>query len=324
MAINPSIAEPGGVTAAGTSIASDERQALTPGQLVWRRFRKHRMALMGSIGLILMMVFIIGGSILIPESAANSTDLQARLSPPSATHWFGTDSVGRDVFNRVIYGGQISLFIGVMAVLFEVTLGTTIGGVAAYFGGAADNILMRFTEAMLAIPALFLLIVLAKFIGRGVGQVQILGRTFSGSIGIVIIVIGLTSWMFLARIVRANVLAIREMDYVAASKALGASNRRVFFSHLVPNTLGAIIVAATLGLAAAILLEAYVSFLGLGVQPPTSTWGNMMQQAQSFIIRGAWWMWVFPSLCIILTILFVNLLGDGLRDALDPRSGKHL
>jgi peptide/nickel transport system permease protein len=323
MAVNPTIAEPGGVTTVG-EFTSAEREALTPGQLVWRRFRKHRMALMGGIGVIIMVLFIVVGSIVIPESAANSTDLKARLSPPSAEHWFGTDSVGRDVFTRVIYGGQISLFIGIMAVLFEVTLGTTIGGVAAYFGGAADSILMRFTEAMLAIPSLFLLIVLAKFIGRNVGQVNILGRTFSGSIGIVILVIGITSWMFLARIVRSNVLAIREMDYISAAKALGASNRRVFFSHLVPNTLGAIIVASTLGLAAAILLEAYVSFLGLGVQPPTSTWGNMMQQAQSFIIRGAWWMWVFPSLCIILTILFVNLLGDGLRDALDPRSGKHL
>ena len=322
MAINPSLAEPGVSSMQPT--AAEDRTTLTPGQLVWRRFRKHRMALVGAVGVVFMLLFIIGGSILIPESAANSTDLTARLSPPTAEHWFGTDSVGRDVFNRVIYGGQISLFIGVMAVLCEVALGTVIGGVAAYYGGVADNVLMRFTEAMLAIPALFLLIVLAKFIGRGVGQVQILGRTFSGSIGIVILVIGLTSWMFLARIVRANVLAIREMDYVSAAKALGASNRRVFFSHLVPNTLGAIIVAATLGLASAILLEADVSFLGLGVQPPTSTWGNMMQQAQSFIIRGAWWMWVFPSMCIILTILFVNLLGDGLRDALDPRAGKHL
>ena len=183
---------------------------------------------------------------------------------------------------------------------------------------------MRFTEAMLAIPSLFLLIVLAKFIGRNVGQVNIFGRTFSGSIGIVILVIGITSWMYLARIVRANVLSLKELDYISASKALGASNRRIFFSHLVPNTLGAIIVASTLGLAGAILLEAYVSFLGLGVQPPTSTWGNMMQQAQSFIIRGAWWMWVFPSLFIVLTILCINLLGDGLRDAFDPRSSRHL
>ncbi len=323
MAVNPTIAEPTAIPPAGF-IAEESRQALTPGQLVWRRFRKHRMAMMGGVGTILLLLFIIIGSIVIPESAANSTDLMARLTGPTATHWFGTDSVGRDVFNRVIYGGQISLFIGFLAVILEVGLGTIIGGVAAYYGGWVDAVLMRFTEAMLAIPSLFLLIVLAKFIGRNVGQVTILGRTFSGSIGIVILVIGITAWMYLARIVRANVLSLKEMDYISAAKALGATNSRVFFSHLVPNTLGPIIVASTLGLASAILTEAYVSFLGLGVQPPTSTWGNMMQQAQSFIIRGAWWMWVFPSLLIVLTILCINLLGDGLRDAFDPRSTRHL
>ena len=322
MTLNPTIAEPS--VSSGDFITTETKEALTPGQLVWRRFRKHRMAMVGGIGVILLLLFIIGGSILIPEAHANDTDLRARLAGPTAKHWFGTDSVGRDVFNRIIYGGQISLFIGLMAVILEVTLGTLIGGAAAYYGGWVDAILMRFTEAMLAIPSLFLLIVLAKFIGRNIGQVNIFGRTFSGSIGIVILVIGITSWMYLARIVRANVLSLKELDYISASKALGASNRRVFFNHLVPNTLGAIIVASTLGLAGAILLEAYVSFLGLGVQPPTSTWGNMMQQAQSFIIRGAWWMWVFPSLLIVLTILCINLLGDGLRDAFDPRSSRHL
>ena len=322
MAVNPTVAEPS-VRSAGL-VQAEETRALTPGQLVWRRFRKHRMALIGGVGTLLLILLIVVGSIAIPESAANSVDLQARLTGPTAAHPFGTDSIGRDVLDRVIYGGQISLFIGFLAVIIEVSLGTLIGGLAAYYGGWVDAILMRFTEAMLAIPALFLLIVLAKFIGRNVGQVSIFGRTFSGSIGIVILVIGITSWMFLARIVRANVLSLKEMDYVSASKALGASNQRIFFSHLVPNTLGAIIVAATLGLAAAILTEAYVSFLGLGVQPPTSTWGNMMQQAQSFIIRGAWWMWVFPSLLIVLTILCINLLGDGLRDAFDPRSANHL
>ena len=322
MAVNPTISEP--TIGAANFVTLETKQPLTPGQLVWRRFRKHHMALLGGIGVILLLLFIIGGSIIVPESAANSTDLLARLSGPMSTHWFGTDSVGRDVFDRVIYGGQISLFIGLLAVILEVTLGTLIGGVAAYYGGWVDAVLMRFTEAMLAIPSLFLLIVLAKFIGRNVGQVNILGRTFSGSIGIVILVIGLTSWMFLARIVRANVLSLKELDYIAASKALGADNRRIFCGHLVPNTLVPIIVAATLGLAGAILTEAYVSFLGLGVQEPTSTWGNMMQSAQSFLNRGAWWMWVFPSTFIVLTILCINLLGDGLRDAFDPRSGKNL
>ena len=323
MSINPDIAEPTAVVA--TDFVRDETKgALTPAQLIWRRFRKHRMALLGGIGVVLLLVFIIGGSIIFPEHLANNTDLYNRLTGPSSQHWFGTDSVGRDVFYRIIYGGQISLFIGLLAVLMEVSLGTVIGGLAGYYGGWVDNVLMRFTEAMLAIPSLFLLIVLAKFIGKQVGQVVVFGRTFSGSIGIVIIVIGVTSWMYLARIVRANVLSLKELDYVSASKALGASDSRIFFSHLVPNTLGPIIVSATLGLAGAILTEAYVSFLGLGVQQPTSTWGNMMQQAQSFLIRGAWWMWVFPSLFIIFIILCINLLGDGLRDAFDPRSSRHM
>lgn len=323
MTINPDIAEPT-TTDAVDFVREVSKESLSPSQLVWRRFRKHRLALTGAVGVALLIIFIIIGSLLVPEKNANRGDLLVRLSAPMSGHPMGTDSTGRDVLNRIIYGGQISLFIGILAVLLEVSLGTLIGATAAYFGGWVDAILMRFTEAMLAIPSLFLLIVLAKFLGRNIPTINIFGRTFSGSIGIVILVIGLTSWMYLARIVRANVLSLKELDYIIAAKALGANPPRIFFSHLVPNTLGPIIVAATLGLANAILTEAYVSFLGLGVQPPTATWGNMMQQAQSFILRGAWWMWVFPSLFIIFIILCINLMGDGLRDAFDPRSTRHL
>jgi len=304
--------------------AGDVIQPLTPTQLIWRRFRKHRMALVGAVGIIVLLVFIIVGSIVIPESAANNTDLLHRLQAPTALHIFGTDSIGRDNFNRIIYGGQISLIIGALAVLLEVTIGTVIGGVAAFIGGWVDAVLMRFTEAMLSIPSLFLLIVLSKFLGHNIPTINILGRTFSGTVGIVILVIGLTAWMYLARIVRSNMLSLRELDYISAAKSLGASKTRIFFTHLVPNTLGIIVVSATLGLANAILTEAYVSFLGLGVQPPTATWGNMMEQAQSFMSQGAWWMWVFPSLFIILVILSVNLMGDGLRDAFDPHSVRHM
>ncbi|MFN8380314.1 MAG: ABC transporter permease [Anaerolineales bacterium] len=297
---------------------------LSPTQLLWRRFRKHKMAIIGFVGFILLLAFILVGSIIIPEKKANEVDLAARLSPPTSTHWMGTDSTGRDIFARIIYGGQISLLVGVLAVVISVSLGTLVGGVAGYFGGWVDSVLMRFTEAILSIPQLFLLIVLGKYLGKDIQTISVMGRSFSGSVGIVIVVIGTTSWMVLARIVRANVLSLREMDYVSASKSLGANNMRVIFSHLIPNTFGAIIVASTLGLAGAILNEAYVSFLGLGVQPPTSSWGNMLTSAQSFIQRGAWWMWVFPSIFIIFTILCINLLGDGLRDAFDPRSTRHL
>lgn len=297
---------------------------LTPGQLIWRRFRRHRMAVFGMIGFTLLLLFVIVGSMLVSVEQANAVDLTARLGPPTETYWMGTDSTGRDIFARIIHGGQISLFVGISAVLLSVGLGTLIGGLAGYFGGWVDSLLMRFTEAMLSIPQLFLLIVLGKFIGRDIETITILGHEFSGSVMIVIFVIGLTSWMFLARIVRANVLSLKEMDYISVSKSLGSSDMRIFFRHLIPNTMGAIIVSTTLGLAGAILSEAYVSFLGLGIQPPTASWGNMLTAAQTFIQKGSWWMWVFPSIFIVATILCINLIGDGLRDAFDPRSTRHL
>jgi peptide/nickel transport system permease protein len=297
-------------------------EPLSPTQLVWRRFRRHKGALIGSIGVVIILVYIIIGSIIIPESKANATLLTARLTPPNGEYWFGTDTIGRDQFARIIYGGQISLVIGILAVSIEVGLGGLIGAVAAYYGGAVDAVLMRFTEAMLSIPSLFLLIVLGKYLGNDIQTINILGRSFSGSTGIVIIVIGITAWMPLARIVRATVLSLREMDFISASRALGASNNRILLNHLIPNCLGPLIVAATLGMANAIITEAYVSFLGLGVQPPTATWGNMMTQSISYIQRGSWWMWTIPSFFIIYVILCVNMVGDGLRDALDPRTKK--
>lgn len=297
---------------------------LSPGQLAWRRFKRHRMAVAGSIGLILVILFIIVGSFVYTEKYANRLDVVRRLEAPSVAHYFGTDSTGRDMFARIIYGGQISLFIGILSVAVALILGIAIGGVAGLLGGWVDSVLMRFTEAVLSIPSLFLLIILGKLFGDQIPTLKLLGRTFSGSVIVVIMVIGLTSWMYLARIVRANILSLREMDYVSAARALGAGNLRVLVGHLIPNTMMAIIVTATLGLAQAIISEAYVSFLGLGVQPPTASWGNLMDQSISLIQRGVWWMWVFPSLFIVMTILFTNFIGDGLRDALDPRSTRHL
>lgn len=297
---------------------------LSPGQMAWRRFRRHKMAMAGSVGLILMVLFIIVGSFLYSERDSNQVNVTQRLQPPSAANYFGTDSTGRDVFARIIYGGQISLVIGILSVLLALVLGVTVGGSAGYLGGWVDIILMRFTEAALSIPSLFLLIILGKLFGSEIPTLKLFDRTFSGSVIVVILVIGLTSWMYLARIVRANILSLREMDYIAASRALGASNIRILVGHLIPNTMMAIIVTATLGLAQAIISEAYVSFLGLGVQPPTASWGNLMDQSISLIQRGVWWMWLFPSLFIVMTILFTNFVGDGLRDAFDPRSTRHL
>jgi peptide/nickel transport system permease protein len=319
MAGNIALEQPGAVASLDAEPATPH---LSMGQLTWRRFRRHRMALIGAIGMLLLVLFIAGGAVVVPQSKANEVDLKNHLSPPSAEHWMGTDSTGRDIFSRIIYGGQISLVVGALAVVISVILGTIIGGVAAYSGGWMDGGLMRITDAMLSIPTLFLLIVLGKTLGKQVQTINIFGHSFSGSVGIVVLVIGITSWMYLARIVRGNVLSLREMDFISAARALGASSRHIFLRHFVPNTMGLIIVSATLGLASAILLEAYVSFLGLGIQPPTASWGNILSGAQSYIQQGAWWMWVFPSMFIIITILCINLMGDGLRDALDPRITK--
>jgi peptide/nickel transport system permease protein len=205
----------------------------------------------------------------------------------------------------------------------EVALGALIGLVAAYYGGWVDNLLMRIAEAMLTIPNLFLLIIGARFFANAIPNIQLFGRELTGNVIIIILIIGLTSWMYLARIVRANVLSLREQDFVSAARALGASDSRIIFRHLLPNTIAPLIVSATLGVAGAIISEAYVSFLGLGVQGATATWGNMLEGAYRYL-ETAPWLWFFPGTLILFTVLGINFIGDGLRDALDPRSTRHI
>jgi len=289
------------------------------GQLVWRRFRRHKMAMFGALVIILLAVYSIGGAAVFPESYANFADTPLRLSPPSAQHPFGTDTIGRDVLARTIYGGQISLIIGLLAVLIESIIGITMGALAGYYGGIVDSILMRITEAMLNIPEIFLLIVMAKFFGGEIPEIDLFGRTFSGSVVVIVLIIGFTSWMYLARIVRAQFLSIKENDFILAARATGTSPRDIIFRHILPNSIAPIIVTATLGIANAILAEAYISFLGLGVQPPTATWGNMLDGANNYL-ESAPWLWFFPGMLILMTVLSINFLGDGLRDALDPHS----
>jgi peptide/nickel transport system permease protein len=227
--------------------------------------------------------------------------------------------VGRDILARTIYGGQISIIIGMLAVVVSIILGVLVGAVSGYYGGVTDSVLMRFTEAMFNIPSLFLLIILAKMLSGRVPNFTFMGRSFSGSVVVIIVVIGITSWMYLARIVRSNVLSLKEQEFVTAARCTGASNFSIIFSHILPNTTAPIIVSATLLVAAAILAEAYVSFLGVGVQPPTPTWGNMLDQAYHHLEREPW-MWFFPGMLILLTVLGIYFVGDGLRDALDPRA----
>lgn len=303
------------------SIIQDELETppLTLSQLTWLRFRRHKLAIVGAIVILLLFLYSFGTALFIPESFANRTDTALRLNPPSLEHPMGTDTVGRDVLARTIYGGQISLIIGVFAVLIEVSTGVLIGAFAGYYGGWIDALLMRFTEAMINIPEIFLLIVMARFFGNKLPNLEVLGRTFSGSVVIIVMIIGLTSWMYLARIVRAEFLSYREREFVLAARAIGTPNRQIIFRHILPNSIAPIVVAATLGVATAILAEAYISFLGLGVQPPTATWGNMLNGANNYLEQAPW-LWFFPGLLILITVLSINFLGDGLRDALDPHS----
>jgi len=312
----------------GTTVASiprrsaDELEAPPLGlrQLAWRRFRRHKMALFGSAVLILLIAYCFGGALFVTEEYANHNDLNLKEHPLSADHPFGTDQIGRDILARTIYGGQISLVIGLAAVLVEVVLGILVGAIAGYYGGKIDALLMRFTEAMINIPQIFLLLVMAKFFAGDIPNFNFLGRTYSGSLIVIIVIIGATSWMYLARIVRAEFLSLKERDFVLAARATGTPARQIIFRHILPNCVAPIIVSATLSVANAILSEAYISFLGMGVQPPTATWGNMLDRAYEFIDKGVPWLWFFPGLFILLTVLSINFVGDGLRDALDPRS----
>ena len=308
---------------------------LSPTTIAIRRFRKHRMAMVGLLLLLILFLYVsLAGTWMkgycaplrqdvSGEDWANCNDTSLKLQPPSAEHPFGTDVIGRDILARTIYGGQISMLIGISAAIVEVFLGALIGAVAAYYGGWVDSILMRITEAMLNIPSLFLLIIGAKFFGGKIPSVHLFGRELTGSVIVIILIIGATSWMYLARIVRANILSLREQDYISASRALGASDARIIFLHLIPNTVAPLVVSATLGVASAIIAEAYVSFLGLGVQGATATWGNMLDGAYRYL-ETAPWLWFFPGTLILLTVLGINFVGDGLRDALDPRSQRHL
>lgn len=286
-------------------------------QMVWRRFRRHKMAMAGVVILIFIGLYSFGGALIFSEEYANHTDTSIRLQPPSREHPFGTDTVGRDILARTIYGGQISLLIGITAVIIEVGVGVAVGALAGYYGGLLDSLLMRFTEATFTIPQLFLLLVMAKFFAGRMPAITLLGRTLSGSVVIIVGIIGLTSWMYLARIVRADFLSLKEREFITAAHTIGTRNRAIIARHILPNTMAPIIVAATLGVANAILVEAYISFLGVGVQPPTATWGNMLDGAYHYV-DSAPWLWIFPGLLILLTVLSINFLGDGLRDALDP------
>lgn len=270
-----------------------------------KRFLRHKLAVIGLVMLILLSLSAIFATAISPHSAFD-LDLRNRAVPPNVEHWLGTDRSGRDIWARVVLGGQVSLSVGLVAVALSTVIGVVIGSISGYYGKAVDQILMRITDMVMSFPTLIIIIAL----------VAILQPSIYNSM----IAIGLLSWPGTARLVRGLFLTLREMEYVQSARCIGASSMRIIFAHILPNTVGPIMVAFTFAVGNAILLEAGLSFLGLGVQIPTPSWGNMLRDAQSLTtLEELPWMWIPPGLMIIFSVLSVNFVGDGLRDALDPR-----
>ena len=271
----------------------------------WWRFRRHRLALLGFI-ILLVLALSSAFAPWIGRADPNFVDLDLIKKPPSASHILGTDAAGRDVFSRLLFAGRVSLSVGLVAVAITSVIGTLLGLVSGYTGGWVDNLLQRITELVMTFPFFFAVIILVSIFGPSIKNVMI--------------AIGALFWPWVARLVRGQVLSLREMEYVTAARALGASERRVAFVHVLPGVMPYVAVAATLLLAWAILTEAALSFLGLGVQIPTASWGNMMNAGQSlYVLEHQPWLWAPPGIAIGITVIAVNFVGDGLRDALDPR-----
>jgi peptide/nickel transport system permease protein len=275
--------------------------------LILHRFMENKLAVVGMI--VVVFFYAVGiAAPLIQRYDENRIQGGYRDKPPSAEHWLGTDRNGRDVYARLIVGARVSLSVGFVAVVIIMTIGTVLGAVSGFFGGWIDAVIMRFTDILLSIPQILLLISAAAL--------------FNAGLATTIIVIGVTSWPGAARLIRGQFLSLRDQEYITAARTIGASPTRIIWKHLLPNTLAVIIVEATLWLSYAIILEASLSYLGLGVQIPTPSWGNILQDGQRELLAGAWWLSLFHGLMIFLVVMAFNLMGDGLRDAFDPRLRK--
>ncbi|HEX7124263.1 MAG TPA: ABC transporter permease [Thermodesulfobacteriota bacterium] len=268
-----------------------------------RRLAKNRLAVASAVVILLAAVAAIFAPALSPYDP-NALDLAAQLSPPSAAHPLGTDDLGRDVLSRMLYGARISLSVGFVAVGIAIAIGIVLGGIAGYYGGRLDQFIMWLVDVMLVFPTIFLILAVIAFVGPGLFKIMA--------------IIGLTGWMGTTRLVRAEFLALREREFVAAVRAQGARDARIIFRHILPNAVAPVLVSATFGVAGAILTESALSFLGLGVPPPNATWGSLLSDGKA-MIEVAWWLTVFPGLAIFVVSLAYNLLGEGIRDALDPR-----
>jgi peptide/nickel transport system permease protein len=275
--------------------------------MVVHRFLRHRPAVVSLVVILVLVAGSLFADVLSPRDPL-FIDIGHKFAPPLAKgHLLGADELGRDVLSRLLHAGRVSLTAGVAAMLVTVVVGAAVGALAGYCRGAIDTVLLRLTDAMLSFPPIFLLLALAAFIPPSLGSMTL--------------IIGMTSWMDITRMVRAQVLALREQEFVTGALGLGASAPRILLRHMLPNTVGIIAVAATLSVARAILLESYISFLGYGIQPPLASWGNMLNNAQSYF-GAAPWVAIFPGLMITLAVTSFNFLGDGLRDALDPRHAR--
>ncbi|MBX5446778.1 ABC transporter permease [Sphaerobacter sp.] len=273
------------------------------GRIAWQRFVRNRVAVLSAVFLIVMYLVALFAPVLAPYDP-NEVDILNTHARPSREHLLGTDESGRDVLSRVIVGSRASMSVGVIAMVISIAIGSLVGAASGYLGRAVDSVLMRLTDGMMAIPYFFLVLIV----------VAVFGSSFRN----IVIVIGVTSWMVVARIVRSEVLRYRNLEFVQAARAIGASNARILFRHIVPHTVPSIIVAATLGVANAILLESALSYLGLGIQPPQASWGNMLSNSQAYLWENPL-LPIYPGLLILFTVLAYNFLGDALRDALDPQ-----
>jgi peptide/nickel transport system permease protein len=269
----------------------------------WIRLWRNRLAISG-LALVLGLFAVALLARWLAPCDPDFIDLKQVLMPPSPAHLLGTDTLGRDVLSRIIFGARVSLLVGFVAVGIATLIGVLVGALAGYYGGVLDQILMRLVDLMLCFPTIFLILAVIAVLGPSIWNIMA--------------VIGLTSWMGVARLVRAEFLSLREREFVVAARALGASDARLIWRHLLPNALTPVMVSATLGVAGAILVESSLSFLGLGVQPPTPSWGNMLTMGKD-TIEIAWWLSVFPGLAILVTVMSYNLLGEGIREAIDPR-----
>jgi peptide/nickel transport system permease protein len=280
----------------------------------WRQFRRHHLAMLGVVVLAFLLVMTLIGP-LVYRTPSDTIDYGSGLLGPSLQHPFGTDDLGRDLLARAMLGGRVSMAVGVVAVLIAITLGTLIGAVAGFFGGQVDSALMRLTDLFLALPPLpFLMLVVYLFRDP-------LKKVLGPEVGIFVLIVGVIgalNWMALARLVRASFLSVKQKEFVEAARCIGASDKRLMLSHILPNTLSAVIVAATVGVGAAIITESALSFLGVGFPPDMPTWGRLLFDAQNFVDLAPHWA-IFPGLLIFLAVLSINYIGDGLRDALDPR-----